>query len=207
MAETMTAEAKPLPIGARGRNSVGWWGMLCLIATEASLFAYLLFSYFYMAVQRGPAWSPEPHPSLTLAGPNTIILLASSLAAWWGEEGVKHARRGQHIAGLSGAILLGVIFLVVQAFEWKSKSFGLASGVYGSLYFTVTGFHMIHVVVGVLILTVVLIWSLLGYFSPRHHARVTIASVYWHFVDAVWLCVFFTFYLSPYLMALPDGPT
>jgi heme/copper-type cytochrome/quinol oxidase subunit 3 len=189
-----------LPIGAAGRNSVGWWGVLCLIATESSLFAYLLFSYDYMAVQRGQSWLPEAHPSLTLAGPDTIILLASSVAVWWGEEGVKHARRGQHLTGLSVGILLGVAFLVIQAFEWKTKTFGLTSGSYGSLYFTITGFHMVHVIVGVVMLSMVLIWSLMGYFNPRHHARVSVAAIYWHFVDAVWLCVFFTFYLSPYLM-------
>jgi len=199
MAEALQIQP-PLPVGALGRNSVGWWGMLCLIATEASLFAYLLFSYYYMAVQRGPSWSPEPHPSLSLAGPDTVILLASSVAVWWGEQGVKQGNRGRHIAGQLIGILLGVAFLIIQAFEWKTKSYSLNSGPYGSLYFTITGFHMAHVVVGVTMLTVVLIWSLIGYFSPRHHARVTIASIYWHCVDAVWLCVFFTFYLSPYLM-------
>ena len=87
--------------------------------------------------------------------------------------------------------------------SWESGDQWLATwatSAYGSLYFTITGFHMVHVVVGVLMLSMVLLWSALGYFSPRHHARVTIAAIYWHFVDAVWICVFFTFYLSPYLM-------
>ena len=189
-----------LPVGACGRNGVGWWGVLCLIATEGSLFAYLLFSYAYMAVQRGQAWLPEAHPSLALAGPNTAILLLSSVAVWWGEEGVKRQKRGQHIAGLAIGIGLGLIFLAVQLFEWKTKSFSLTSGSYGSLFFTITGFHMAHVIVGVGMLIVVLAWSLMGYFSPRHHARVTVAAIYWHFVDVVWLCVFCAFYVSPYLM-------
>jgi cytochrome c oxidase subunit 3 len=189
-----------LPIGAKGRNSVGWPGMLCLIATESSLFAYLLFSYYFFAVQRGQAWLPETHPSLLLAGPNTLVLLASSGCVWWGEEGVKRARRRQHLLGLGAGIVLGVIFLVVQGFEWKSKPFRLDSSAYGSLFFTVTGFHMAHVIVGVGVLAAVFLWSVLGYFSPRHHARMTIASIYWHFVDVVWLFVFSTFYLSPYVL-------
>jgi len=201
MAEaTAVRTLAPLPIGAKGRNSVGWPGMLCLIATESALFAYLLFSYYYIAIQRGPAWLPEPHPSLALAGPNTIVLLASSVCVWWGEAGVKHGRRGQHLLGLGAAIVLGVAFLVVQGFEWKAKPFGLATSSYGSLFFTVTGFHMAHVIVGVCVLSTVFVWSVLGYFSPRHHARMTIASAYWHFVDVVWLAVFSTFYLSPYVM-------
>ena len=193
-------DGRPLPVAARGRNSVGWWGMLCLIATEASLFAYLLFSYFFIAVQRGSAWPAERHPSLALSGPNTVILLLSSLAVWWGEEGVKRGRRGQQLLGVGGAILLGLAFLVVQYFEWKAKTFSLSSGSYGSLYFTITGFHMAHVVAGLLILGAVWIWSALGYFNQRRHAPVSVSSVYWHFVDVVWLCVFATFYLTPYLM-------
>jgi heme/copper-type cytochrome/quinol oxidase subunit 3 len=199
MAEVVQAPAA-LPVGACGRNSVGWWGVLCLIATEASLFAYLLFSYAYLAVQRGESWLPQAHPSVSLSGPNTVILLASSVAVWWGEEGVKKQKLGQHLTGLGIGILLGVIFLVVQIFEWKTKTFSLSSSSYGSLFFTITGFHMLHVVVGVAILITIFVWSAMGYFSPRHHARVTVAAIYWHFVDAVWLCVFFTFYLSPYLM-------
>jgi cytochrome c oxidase subunit 3 len=200
MAEAAVPTLPALPIGAKGRNSVGWPGMLCLIATESALFAYLLFSYYFDALQRGPAWLPEPHPSLTLAGPNTLVLLASSGFVWWGEAGVKHGRRGQHLVGLVAGVLLGVAFLVVQGFEWKAKPFGLDSSSYGSLYFTITGFHMAHVIVGVVVLAVVFLWSVLGYFSPRHHARMTIASIYWHFVDVVWLFVFATFYLSPYVL-------
>jgi cytochrome c oxidase subunit III len=199
MAEAGIAQT-PLPVGALGRNSVGWWGVLCLIATEASLFAYLLFSYYYIAIQRGPDWLPNRHPSIALAGPNTLVLLAGSGAVGWGEEGINPPRRRQHLTGLGVGILLGVAFLVVQGFEWKSKAYGLAASSYSSLYFTITGFHMVHVVVGVLMLAAVFGWSLMGYFSPRHHARVSVAAIYWHFVDAVWLCVFFTFYLSPWLM-------
>jgi heme/copper-type cytochrome/quinol oxidase subunit 3 len=189
-----------LPVGAKGLNSVGWWGVLCLIATEASLFAYLLFSYYYIALQRGPSWTPEPHPPLHLAGPNTLILLSSSVAVWWGEGGARRGLRRRQLVGLSAAILLGSVFLVVQAFEWRAKGFGPASGAYGSLYFIITGFHMAHVIAGLGLLAAVLAWSLLGYFNPRRYEPVSIAAVYWHFVDAVWLAVFFTFYVSPYLL-------
>jgi cytochrome c oxidase subunit III len=190
----------PLPVGAKGYNSTGWWGMLCLIATESCLFAYLLFSYFYIALQRGPAWSPEPRPSIALSGPNTVILLLSSAAAWWGEGGAKRGQHGRQIIGLVTAIGLGAIFLVIQIFEWRAKTFGPTSGSYGSLYFTITGFHMVHVIVGLLMLSAILGWTLLGYFRPRRHEPVSIVIVYWHFVDVVWLAVFSTFYVSPYLM-------
>ncbi|MGH7750467.1 MAG: cytochrome c oxidase subunit 3 [Candidatus Dormibacteria bacterium] len=198
MAEAIYGGAA-LPVGSLGRNSVGWWGVLTLIATEASLFVYLLFTYYYFAAQHGKGWAPEPHPSLKLALPNTLILLTSSVAVWWGEGGVKRGRRGRQLGGLATGIALGVVFLVIQSFEWKAKTFGIKSGSYGSLFFIVTGFHMAHVIVGVIILFVVLTWSVAGYFNERRHAPVMISSAYWHFVDAVWVAVFFTFYVTPYL--------
>jgi cytochrome c oxidase subunit III len=192
-----------LPVAALGRNSVGWWGMLCLIATEASLFAYLLFSYAYFAVRFGPSWLPERHPSMLLAAPNTIVLLSSSVVVWRSEAGAKEGRRGHHLAWLAFAIALGGIFVIVQMFEWKAKTYSLSSNAYGSFYFTITGFHMAHVVVGLAVLSVVWIWSALGYITPRRHEAVLISSVYWHFVDVVWLFVFTAFYITPYLSGAP----
>jgi len=188
-----------LPVGSLGHNAVGWWGMLCLIATEASLFAYLLFSYYYFAVQHGKSWLPVAHPKLALSGPDTVVLLVSSVAIWWAETGIKRGARTQHLAGTAIAIALGLVFLVVQYFEWRGKTFTLSSGAYGSLYFTITGFHMAHVVVGVIMLSVVFAWSAAGDFNTRRHTPVMMSSVYWHFVDAIWLVVFFTFYITPYL--------
>jgi cytochrome c oxidase subunit III len=190
---------QPLPVGIIGSHSGGWWGMVGLILTEAALFVYLLFSYYYFAIQpHAAAWPPEM-PDFKLSGPNTIILLLSSAAVWCGERATRRGRRAAQIAGLGVGLFLGVIFIIVQAFEWKAKSFSLTSGPYGSLFFTVTGFHMAHVVVGVLILAATLLWSALGYFGPVRSAPVTIGAMYWHFVDVVWLAVFFTFYITPYL--------
>jgi cytochrome c oxidase subunit 3 len=77
------------------------------------------------------------------------------------------------------------------------KSFTLSSSPYSSLYFTVTGFHMAHVVVGVIMLWALCVWSLMGYFNRVRYVHIHIGALYWHFVDAVWLVVFFTFYLTP----------
>lgn len=192
---------RPLPVGERGHNSTGWLGVLCLIATEGSLFAYLLFSYAYAVAQHGPEWLPSLRPSLAYALPGTIILLASSFIVWWGERGVRQGKRVQQLVGIGGAALMGIVFLIIQYFEWTAKPFSLSSSGYGSFFFTITGFHMAHVVVGVVSLSVVFLWSLAGNFGPRRHAHVAIVSIYWHFVDIVWLAVFSAFYLAPYLTA------
>jgi heme/copper-type cytochrome/quinol oxidase subunit 3 len=95
--------------------------------------------------------------------------------------------------------VLGLVFLAVQYFEWAEKPFGLASTSYSSLYFVITGFHMAHVVVGVAMLAMLTLWSAMGYFNRLRYAHIHIGALYWHFVDAVWLAVFFTFYVTPLL--------
>jgi cytochrome c oxidase subunit III len=193
------AMTRPLPVGSIDRRSSGWYGVLCLIATEGALFGYLLFSYFYCAVQFPPSWSPEPHPPFTYSLPATIVMLLSSAAIWWGEQGLKTRALTQHRIGLAAAIALGVLFLGLEGLEWESKSFSLTSGLYGSLYFTITGIDMVHLAIGILGLAAVLIWSALGYFDTRHDAPVVIIAAYWHFVTLVWIAVFITLYVTPYL--------
>jgi cytochrome c oxidase subunit III len=188
-----------LPVGNVKTYAVGWWAILSGIITEAALFAYLLFGYFYFAIQpHGGMW-PAEMPHFKLALPNTIILLISSGAVWIGERGAHEGTRWKQTAGLGAGFVLGVIFVVIQAFEWKSKSFSLNSGPYGSLFYTITGFHMAHVVLGLLMLFPLTVWSMFGYFGPRRSAPVSIGAVYWHFVDAVWLVVFLSLYVTPYL--------
>jgi len=179
-------------------RSSGWWGMLFVIATEAAVFAYLLFSYYYMAIEIHSTWPTNP-PSLKLALPNTIILLVSSVAIWWGERQFKQGRRAEALLGMSLAALLGLMFLGIQLLEWHNKTFTVSSDPYGSLYFTITGFHMAHVVAGLLMIVVLISWMAAGLLSDRRRIALSIGALYWHFVDAVWLTVFFTFYITPYL--------
>jgi heme/copper-type cytochrome/quinol oxidase subunit 3 len=177
----------------------GWWAMIFTIFTEASLFAYLLFSYFYLAVQpHTPGTFPEGGPpDMALALPNTAILILSSVAVGWAQLGIEHNNKWRLTAGMGGGALLGIVFLVVQYFEWAQKPFGLTSTPYSSLYYVVTGFHMAHVVVGVAMLLALTWWSHKGYFNARRFAHIHIGALYWHFVDVVWLAVFVTFYLTP----------
>jgi heme/copper-type cytochrome/quinol oxidase subunit 3 len=203
MIERLMDEAT-LPVGSIGTKSNGWWAMVFVILTEGALFAYLLFAYYYLAIQPQVNWPPGGTPSMHLALPNTLILLASSVAAWWGERAILRGQRGALALGLAAALILGAVFVGIQLKEWYDKPYGIASSSYSSLYFTITGFHMAHVVVGLLMLAALLDWTLLGLFDRVRNAPVSIGAVYWHFVDAVWLVVFFTFYITP-LLGLRHG--
>ncbi|MBV8404318.1 MAG: heme-copper oxidase subunit III [Gammaproteobacteria bacterium] len=199
MAELIALRQGPLPVGPVGRRGLGWWGVGTLVATEAALFGYLLFSYFYTGATAPPGWLLEPRPVLQLAVPNTILLLASSVVAWYGERGVLTHRPVQALVGFGGAFLMAILFAAVQVLEWYAKPFRLGTSSYGSLYFVTTGFHMAHVAVGIAVLAAIFLWTTLDYFSPRRSLSVSAGVLYWHFVDIVWLFIFTSFYITPYL--------
>ncbi len=196
----LAVREQSLPVGSFGRKSSGWYGVWTLVLTEAAIFVYLLFSYFYLASQANGDWPLGGIPSLKLAAPNSLILLLSSAALIWAER--TGARRGQRLRLLGGiaiALVLGIVFVIVQLHEWGTKVFSLHSGTYGSIYFVVTGFHLAHVIVGLLLLLALLVWAAVGYFDRERHAPLTIGAIYWHFVDVVWLIVFASLYLAPRL--------
>lgn len=198
-AQAVVAVSGDLPVGPVGRRGNGYWGVGTLVATEGALFAYLLFAYYYIGATAPAGWVSETHPPLKLALPNTILLLLSSVVAWIGETGVLRRNRARALIGFGGAFLMGLGFAIVQGLEWHAKPFVLGDSSYASLYFVTTGFHMAHVLIGLAVLAALFGWTLLDYFSPRRQLAVSAGVIYWHFVDIVWLCVFTTYYVTPYL--------
>ncbi len=197
MTEIALAQPEKLPVGPIGRHGIGYWGVATLVASESALFIYLLFSYYYTGAAAQSGWLLERAPSLNLALPNTVLLLASSLVAWFGERGVLDRRRWQALLGFGGAAVMGTIFVVVQWFEWRAKTYSIGDSSYASLYFVTTGFHIAHVLVGIIVLLALFLWTALDYFSPRRRLTVSAGVLYWHFVDIVWVFVFTTYYLTP----------
>jgi cytochrome c oxidase subunit I+III len=187
-----------LPVGASGRRSVGWWGMAAVVITEGAFFAYLLFSYFYLASISSNPW-PSDVPGFGLPLVNTLILLVSSGVVVWADRGARAGNTGRLTAGLAGAIALGVLFLVLQGVEYSREQASFTKDAYGSLFYTITSFHGAHVFVGLLMLTVVLVRALRGHFATGRAEAVSNVAMYWHFVDAVWLAVFTSLYITPHL--------
>ena len=200
----MTSVAAPAaadfaPVNPPDHRNVAWWGMMALIVNEASFFAYLIFTYFYLGSMAHAPWPPPGPPDLRLVLPNTFILLASSGTMWWAEHELK---KGEHLRfrlGLLATFVLGTVFIIIQAIEWSGKGFVPQANAYGSLFFTITGFHGAHVILGLLMLLVIQARAWLGGFTAERHVAVTNVGWYWHFVDAVWIVVFSSLYLGPHL--------
>jgi len=140
-------------------------------------------------------------PRLRIALPNTVLLVASSFVLYWGESGIKKGKKGRLVAALILTLLMGAVFAGLQGLEWHNKHYGPSADAYASTYFITTGFHMVHVIGGLLMIASLLLWAALGKFDVRRHAAVSIGALYWHFVDVVWLAVFTTFYITPYLVS------
>ncbi|MHB1949072.1 MAG: cytochrome c oxidase subunit 3 [Gammaproteobacteria bacterium] len=136
----------------------------------------------------------ETIPTWGIPALNTFLLLSSAVAVTWAVIGLKKNQRWQLNLGLIATVVLGATFLCMQAFEYHEAytqlHLTLASGIYGTTFFMLTGFHAAHVTVGLTMLIVILIRCLKGQFSPEHHFGLEAVSWYWHFVDTIWLFLF-----------------
>lgn len=141
----------------------------------------------------------EPMGAFGLPFLNTLILLTSGVTCTWAHHGLLAGKREQLIKGLLATVGLGFLFVAFQASEYyeayHEMGLTLGSGIYGSTFFMLTGFHGLHVCVGAIILSVVLFRSWKGHFKPENHFAFEAAAWYWHFVDVVWLGLFVFVYL------------
>jgi cytochrome c oxidase subunit 3 len=126
---------------------------------------------------------------------NTVILLLSGTCVTWAHHAMLHNDRKGLVYGLLLTVLLGVLFSFVQAYEYAVSPFDFKNSIYGATFFMATGFHGFHVLVGTIFLIVCLFRALAGHFTPQQHFGFEAAAWYWHFVDVVWLFLFFAIYI------------
>jgi heme/copper-type cytochrome/quinol oxidase subunit 3 len=193
----------PSPHGLHGGRAPGWWGMVILVATEAMFFTILLTSYWFLRFQSGPKWPPGDieKPELLLVLVMTPILLLSSGPIHWAEVGIKKGRAWQLRLGLLLTFAMGSTFLGLQAIEYLAKveEFTPTTDVYGTLFYTITGFHGFHVLLGLLMNMWLQYYAWRGRFTAERYLPVEVVTMYWHFVDVVWVFILGTIYLSPHV--------
>jgi cytochrome c oxidase subunit III len=190
---------RSLPVGAVGYRASGWWGACFLLLSEASIFAYLFFAYFYYSVQPQAEWVPGHHVSLAYVGPQLAVMVLGSLAAWWSSRAALRGERPQLLAAVAILALLSAAYIALCFADWFSKPFGFADSPYTSIYFTISGFHLAHVVVGFVMFLLLFVWTLLGYFDAVRHVPITIGALYWYFLAIIYAAVFFVLDITPYL--------
>lgn len=200
----MTAARIPadhiLPEPWRPTAEVGWWAMVLLVINEAALFVYFIGSYFYLGTVNR-FWPPAgmERPKLGIPLGMTAALVSSSLVLYLAERWRKEGSRTAYRVGTIVTILLGVTFLALQTIEYRNKlaKFTPQTNAYASTFFTITGFHGAHVAFGILLLLWVLLRDVRGAIHPERPLAVKATSLYWHFVDGVWITILLSLYLSP----------
>ena len=173
-------------------------GMLLFIASEVMFFGGLFATYFNARAGAVGEWGPPAGAhelDLPLAAVLTAILVASSFTMQFGVWAIRRGDTGKLKLWTAITLALGVVFLIGQIYDYSQLGFGIADGVFGTVFYTLTGFHGAHVFGGAVGLTIILARSLRGQFSARNHVAVEAVSMYWHFVDVVWIGVFSTIYL------------
>ncbi len=172
----------------------------CFVASEATFFALLIIAFVALTVAPGHGRTPEPGASSLdplHTGLYSIFLFASSATLAWGERGVARGRVRLTL-GLLVTAALGIVFLAFQGAEWARL---LAAGVtvprnvFGTSFYTLTGFHGAHVAIGVLMLLILTVLAAAGALRGARGA-VAAAAIYWHFVDAVWVVIYAVVYLA-----------
>ena len=126
---------------------------------------------------------------------NTAILVTSSFTMHWAVQSIRRGHRAGLQAGLVLTIALGLAFLITQLIEYAHVGFNTSDGAFASVFFGLTGLHGAHVFIGLSLLTMAAVRAFRGHFSPEHYHGVEIPGIYWHFVDVMWIIVFFAVYV------------
>jgi cytochrome c oxidase subunit 3/cytochrome o ubiquinol oxidase subunit 3 len=171
--------------------------MACLIAAESAIFTIFVVAYLFYAGKS--LTGPTPREVLETPIFYTICLLSSSLTIHFASKLLERGRRGGFLVLWFLTIILGCLFLYGTGQEWHRLIYDLgltiSTNVFGTTYYSLVGLHAFHVTAGLILLTIVLLFGLADRVGPEQSARVGVLSLYWHFVDGVWVVVFTVVYV------------
>ena len=197
----MSASTIPLAHRAANEDWVlpyhGTVAMAALIIAESAIFTIFVVAYLYYI---GKSVSgPYPRQVLDLPIFNTVCLLSSSFTIWIAERALKRGAMGAFSLWWALTVILGAIFLGGTALEWHKLIYHdgltISTNLFGTTFYSLVGLHASHVIVGLAMLSIVLIFSLTGKLKSEHSKQLEVLSLYWHFVDGVWVVVFTVVYI------------
>ena len=187
-ASTLTVPQAEMPMSPHLRGRVGMW---CMIAAESAIFTIFVVAYLYYV---GKSISgPTPREVLEVPIFISICLFSSSFTIVMGERAIDRGNTKLFAMWLFGTIFLGAIFVAGSLREWHRLIYEhgvtISSSLFGTTFYSLVGLHLSHVIVGLTMLSIVLIFALLGRVKQEHAERLGVLALYWHFVDTVWVVV------------------
>lgn len=199
-----TASTIPITAPPGGPEEMAWSlpyrgtvGMYCLILAESAIFIIFVVAYVYYI---GKSISgPTPAQVLEVPILATVCLLSSSITVHSAVSALRQDKLRRCTGYLAGTVLLGSIFLFMTGREWyhliRDEGLTIRTNLFGTTYYSLVGLHASHVVIGLIMLSLVLIFSIFGWVHEEHSEKLEVLSLYWHFVDGVWVVVFLVVYV------------
>jgi cytochrome c oxidase subunit 3 len=172
-------------------------GFLFFMVSDLALFSSFIFAYLYLR-NSGQGWPPPGAPKLdlALAAINSVVLFGSGATMHFALENWKHGKFSKFAGWMVSTIVLGAMFLSGQIIEYAKLAVGWgSSGMFGASFFTLTGMHGFHVFCGIIYLTILLLQATHGTYTYKKYTGLTLGTLYWHFVDVIWVVLFSIFYL------------
>nr|YP_009643721.1 cytochrome c oxidase subunit III [Labriocimbex sinicus]AYC21406.1 cytochrome c oxidase subunit III [Labriocimbex sinicus] len=177
------------------------WGMILFIISEILFFMSFFWAFFHSSlspnIEIGSIWPPKginPFNPMHVPLLNTIILITSGFTITWSHHSIMNNNKKEALKSLMITVLLGILFTILQGYEYNEAPFSIADSIYGSTFFMATGFHGLHVLIGTTFLFINLVRLSKNHFSLFHHFGFEAAAWYWHFVDVVWLFLYISIY-------------
>jgi heme/copper-type cytochrome/quinol oxidase subunit 3 len=173
-------------------------GMALFVASEAFFFSLLILAYLYFQTASGGTRVAHNQLDPLTTGAFSLCLIGSSLTIWLAGRSAKQGSNQRAAMWVILTVLLGLVFLAGQGMEWSrllGSGVTMAQGLFGTTFFTLTGFHGLHVLIGLLALSIFIGLSFSSHGSAPKPGTLEVLSLYWHFVDVVWIVIFSVIYL------------
>lgn len=191
-------DVSELPRFQKGHEAPLWWGIVGLVVLEASVVASFIASYLYFRVTHAQ-WPPSgvPLPDLLWPSVSLVLLLASCVTMWGAGRALAKDRVPLFVILILSSLALASWVLVLRWQQFQSFEFRWDAHPYGSLVWTLTGFHFLHVVSAVIGTAVVAVLGFTGFFNSKRQLAVVVDSLYWYFVALVWVPLYLVLYWVP----------
>ncbi len=201
MSAAKTLDVSQLPPSNISMQAPLWWGQVCMIAIEATMFSILIAAYFYTRL-RMDVWPPpgDQFPSVALPSLALIPLILSAVGSYWASEAAKKNDRRGMILGLLLNLVLAIVFFILRLIEWHSLNFNWMTDAFGSYVWAFLGLHSFDYIAGLVETIVFLIIIVSGRYGERERLGIHVDSIVWYFVVAIWIPLYIVVYWGPRLV-------
>lgn len=199
-------DVSEMPDGALDHRSPIWWGNLCLLIIETTMFGILIAAYFYIRLNFSQ-WPPpqpnffppnfDPVPDLGVSIVNLLVILVSCAPMILADRSALHLNRRRVDQGLIGCIALGLVAIALRWFEFHALKFRWDDNAYGSVVWMILGVHLTHLIVGTCENGIMLAWVMRHGLDAKHARDIRVTAVYWYWIAGIWVLLWAIVFIGP----------